>query len=314
MFFMVGCSTKNEVVVQKSLPSWYIKEPQDSSDEFFSVGEGVDKQSSVLEALNTLAQRVSSSIESEFIIKQKVIDGYINKNEATSRIKTQVKKIHFSGYEVLESEELGFKRVATLIKLDKHKELLSLKNSLLQDFSLAQKELDNLNRADIAQKLRVYKGIESRFDDALMRLTFISLLDKNFNQDEYLNKIQFFMNLHKNFMQQLTYKIQNSDNTKIYNSVLSSHLSTKGVKQTQDVSSFDIRLSSNIDKFYSYGFYILKSELIIEILDAKKNIISSNRVMLDSHSSRDYDEALLAQKLEELVRQEGIAKILSLEL
>lgn len=316
VLFIVGCSTKDEVVVQKTLPSWYKNEPLDTKDEFFSVGEGVDKQSSIIEALNNLAQRINTSLESEFVLKQKVIDGYINKTQATSSIKTQVKKIHFSSYEVLESRELGFKRVATLIKLDKLKEALALKNSFLQDFSLTQKELDTLDGLNIAQKLRVYKNIESRFDDALMRLTFISLLDESFNQNEYLNKVQYFMQLHKRFKQQLTYKIENGSNTKLYNPVLASHLSVKGMQQIQGAKSsyLVIRLSSSINRLYSYGFYILKSELIIEVLDAQKNLISSNRVVLDSHSSREYDEASLAQKLEEIIKQDGISKVLSLEL
>ena len=112
-----GCFSKKEIDLrpQKVLPSWYANPLETTSTTLYSTGEGEDREDAVANALSMMASTLSVSIASQFNSKKVVKEGLQNSIDSTvsNEVQSDVKKIRISHYEILNSQEAGFKKDAT---------------------------------------------------------------------------------------------------------------------------------------------------------------------------------------------------------
>lgn len=317
MFFLNGCSNmqmQKELSNKKEMPGWYKNPPKNTATSYFSVGEGINKDNAIADALSSFASTLSVNIESEFTIKQEFRDGFVHSNEeeSLSKIHSSVKNMRLSSYEVIKIENIGFEKTVVLIELDKEKLFLSLDNELKQKLNSTSSEIDSYN---LAKKLSSYKQIKDDLIDIENSLIIMSILNPNFNQKEHLTKAQGLRAKYNKLVSKVSFSIECDSDSKILKSAIISGLSKQKMEvkeSSKDVNTLRIVISSNVKRSQAYGFFIASSATDIVIKDASGNIVGGNKLDILGQSALSYEMAKesVAIKLNDMIKKDGISKII----
>ncbi len=323
IFFLSGCSSKEEraPLLKKELPSWYVNPPKDSKTTLYATGEGRDRKEAVADALNLLASTLSVSIESQFTLQQNVEEGSVTSHQQSSQsqIKSVVERVRISNYEIVDSQEFGFKKYIVLIKSEKQKLFDSLKNELEQKFSAAQKELEFAKESHALRELEIYKKIKTEFVDAQNTLMVMHALQSDFNSLAYLKKAQSFRNLYDEQLSKISFSIVCDDGSKRLQAPIAEGLGLKKIQIKQKSNKrehFNIEVHSKTKESFAYGFNMASSAIEIVVKNAKDTIIGSNKLNITGQSIHNFEMAQesVAMKLDEMIKKEGIGKIIGLDL
>lgn len=322
LLFVSGCSSKEEShMVKKELPSWYVNPPKDSKTTLYATGDGRERKEAIADALNLLASTLSVSVESQFTLQQSVKEGLVTSHQQSSqsRIDSVVDRVRISNYEIVESQEFGFKKYIVLIKSDKQKLFSSLKNELEQKFSAAQKELEFVKESHALRELEIYKKIKIEFADIQNTLMVMQALKSDFDSHSYLKKAQNITSLYDEQLSKISFSITCDDESKRLQAPIAEGLSLKKVQIEQNSNKrehFNIEVRSKTKESFAYGFIMASSAIEIVVKDVKKIIIGSNKLNITGQSIHSFDAAQesIAIKLDEMIRKEGIGKVLGLEL
>ncbi|MFA5233962.1 MAG: LPP20 family lipoprotein [Sulfurimonas sp.] len=322
LFFLAGCTAQKEVEVaqKKVLPSWYVYPPQTTASTLYAIGEGEDRDEAVKNALNMMASTLSVSISSQFDSQKVVHEGLVNTHQSTVVSKTQsdVKKIRISSYEVVESYALGFRNHIVLIKSQKQKLFLSLKNELEQKFILIDAQMKSLHLHHALEQLNIYKKAKYEIKDVPDTLVVMNVLESAYDGKEYLQKIDILNTGYEKLASSITVAIECDAESKNLEAVIREGFNSKGVqvKNGSGNMHFNIVVKSNIQKAFSYGFTLARSAIEISVQDYKGSVVASNKLNIVGQSTQGYEIAKesVAMKLDEMIKKEGIGKITGLDL
>ncbi len=317
-----GCGSEKRVVVAKKqeLPSWYTSSPQTSSTELYSVGEGQTKQDAISNALSMMVSTLSVSISSQFNSKTVIKEGYKSSNQATytNAIQSDVKKIRISNYELLNSKKIGYKRYVVLVKSDKKKLFEGMQKELDQKFHMIESKKKTLINQNTIKKINSYKEFKNSLVDAPNTLIVMSVLDSSFDETVYLKKLEKIEKKYDALVSNLTFSISANSTASNLKSVISKGLSAKRLKIVKGSGRdhFSLHVDSKIQKATSYGFTLARSAIDITIKDYKGVIIGSNKLNIVGQSTQGYKIARenVAFKLGEMIKKEGIAKVIGLKI
>jgi hypothetical protein len=322
LFFILGCSAKDELDLssKKVLPQWYINPPQTSQTRLYSVGEGESKEVALKNALNMMVSTLSVSIESSYNSRKFVQEGRVNTNQldVENKISSSVKKIRISSYELLEYEEVGFRNHILLIQADKSKLFQSLKDELDQDFSIVDAELKSLSLYNALEQLSRYKKIKTKLDDVQDRLIVMSVLDNSFDALIYIKRAQKINSTYEELLSSITFEIHTDSDSKNLEAPIRSALNDKKLKSGSKNANthFKIFIKSDIKKAESLGFTLARSAIEISVKDYKGSIVAGNRLNLVGQSTQGYEIAKqsLSMKFNDMIKKEGIGKVIGLDL
>lgn len=317
-----GCGSQKRVVVaeKKVLPSWYSKPPRSTSTELYALGNGRDKQSAITDALTQMVSTLSVSVSSKFSAKTVVKEGSVNSSRATytDESTSEVKNIRISNYEVLESQSLGFKNYAVLVKSNKQKLFVSMKKEIEQDFKIIEQERVNTQSLNMIKQLSFYKNSIDSLGSLANRLTVMKELDSSFSGDLYLDKAQKIKAAYENLRATITFSIESRGDAKNLIAPIAKGISAKklNIAKGSGAKHFKIYIESDIKRASSYGFTLARSAIVIVIKDYKGNIIGSNKLNITGQSNGSYDVAKesVAVKLNAMIDKEGISKVIGLTL
>ena len=318
IFSACGPQKERIVVKEKSLPAWYFKPPSATDNIIYSVGEGINKQEAIDNALSSLLATLSVSISSKFSAKSIIKEGQVNSKDATyiNETQSEVKKIRISNYEVVEIKKLGFKRYAVLVKVDKRKFFKSLKQELDQKFTAVESWEKRSAKINLLEKLHYYNEVINSFDKLFDTVLVMSVLDNRFDGKYYLNKYEALKNKRDILLKNITFSIVSDD--KAFIAPIAKALAEKKIKiqNIHNKNHFTIIIKTDIQKTKSYGFFILRTEFRFVTKDYKNTIFATNTIELNGHSSQSYNIAKqdLVQKLTRLIHEQSIAKILNLDI
>ncbi len=322
MILFSGCGSSKKMVVaeKKALPAWYTNPPVSNANELYAVGEGQTREGAISNALSMMASTLSISISSDFKSKSVVNEGRINSSQATyiNKIQSSVKKIRISNYELQNSQSIGYKKYIVLVKSNKQKLFLSMKQELDQKFYLIderKKALTNLNAIKRASKYRTFMD---ELDGVQNNLIVMNVLNSSFNGQEYLAKSQAVEKEFGHIVSNLTFSISSNDVARNLESTISKGLSTKKMRITNSggENHFNINLYSHINKARSYGFSLARSSIDVTIKDYKGTVIGSNKLNIVGQSTVGFSQARenVAYKLNEMIKKEGISKVIGLKI
>lgn len=322
LFVMSGCGSDKQMVVaqKKELPSWYSNPPQSANGSLYAVGEGQNKEEAIASALSYMASTLSVSIASQFNSKSVVKEGYNSSNEATytNEIQSDVKKIRISNYELIDAQTMGYKKEIVLIKSDKKKIFESLAHELEQTFALIEQKKNTLSNSNALKKLIFYKETQESLASLPNTLLVMNSLDKSFRGENYLAHAQSLDKEYETLLLSVSFSVEcNSDADKLVSSITKA-LSDKKLKvnKSSDANHFRVILTSNTQQASAYGFTLARSALDINIKDAKGAIIGSNKLNITGQSTQGYAQAKenVAIKLSEMIKKEGIEKVIGLNM
>ena len=317
-----ACSSKKRVEAEaKIVPSWYINQTKSDSNTLYSVGEGEDKASAIANALNNMASTLSVSIESDFTTKSVVRDGLVSsvQRDSTSEIRSKVKKIRISDYQIINTEEFGFLRYLVAIKSDKYKLFTSLNKELNQNFSIIQRKYEEASEFNTLKKLSIYKKAKESLGDVKNTLIVMHSLNAGFDDKAYLSKVLEIENRYESLLSKITFSIDANEDAKNLMDSVANGLSLekyKIIKKSTGKNHFTIRIVSSTSQAASYGFNLARSAISITVKDNDATVIGSNKLNLTGQSTQGYAIAKenVSVKLNAAILENGIANIIGLEL
>ena len=319
LLLLTACGTAKErvVVKEKQLPAWYLKPPASDMHALYGVGEGRDKKEALSNALSSILATLSVSISSQYSAKSVIKEGHINSQDATyvNETQSEVKKIRISNYQIVQSAVLGFKKYAVLVKVDRVKFFKSLRQELDQDFT--ELEIwEQKKKGTVLQKLAFYNRVANKMADLKNRLTVMSVLNDSFDPKPYLQKYETLLSRRDQLLKNITFWVV--ADYRALAAPIEKGLSEKKfrIKRVNNHSHFTVFIKSSMQQAKSYGFYIVRSEIRLETKDAYGTQIAANILHITGNSSQSFSIAKqdVVKKLNQLVVQKGVAKILNLNI
>ena len=318
--FTACSSAKRVEIAQKSLPSWYENPPRSSGSELYAVGEGRSKKEAINNALSLLASTLSVSISSTFNAKTVVKEGRVNSSDATyiNQTQSEVKKIRITNYELLNAEQLGFKRFAVLIGANKKSLFRGLKDALDQQFMLIYSQEKAVKNENPLRQLAFYHNSLESLKDMQNRLSVMKVLNKGFDTTSYVSKRNHLQQEYNLLLNKITFFVNAEPSSQRFIPALTSGITKQKfqIRKRRDAYHFSVFLNAKIVKVKAYGFSIARMEISFTTKDYKNRVIATNLIHIDGQSSQGYSVALqdLVKKLNAEIEKEGIFKILNLNI
>lgn len=316
-----GCGSQKRVVVKsKELPSWYTTPLKSTSSTLYGVGEGESRDDAVTNALNAMVSTLSVSISSEFITKSVVKDGAQESYRSTSvnEVRSSLKKIRIGSYDVVKSEQIGFKKYIALVKSDKRKLFESLKDELDQKFKIIDDKRADVQKYNAIKQLNIYKEAKESVADVPNTLIVMKVLQNSFDDSIYLRKLKEVEQRYEQLLSSITFSVSGNLQAENLTAPIRKGLSEKKftLKQSSGNMHFQVYISAKAQNAFSYGFNLVRSAIEITVKDYNGAIIGSNKLNITGQSTQGYEVAKenVAAKLNAMVEKEGIAKVIGLEL
>lgn len=322
LLFLSGCTTKKEVDLtqKKVVPTWYATPPQTTSTTLYSIGEAQNKKEAIVDALNNMASTLSVSIASQFNSKEVVQDGVVSTHQLTAlnEIQSDVKKLRISHYEVLDSKELGFRKYIVLIKSDKQKLFNSLKNELDQKFAFIDKRRETANRYHAIKQLNIYNKAKTDIADVENTLIVMNVLNESFDSKDYVDKVEAVNSDYSKLLSSITFGVKSNVEARNLEAPIRNGLSAKKlqIKYSTGKKYFIITITSKIEKADAYGFTLARAAINIIVKDHRGSVVGSNKLNIVGQSTQGYNIAKenVAIKLNEMIKKDGIGKVIGLDL
>lgn len=320
LFWGCGSQKSIDLTPKTEVPPWYANPPQTTSATLYAIGEGQNREEAIANGLSMMASTLSVSIASQFNSKELVKEGLINSYQSTvsNEIQSDVKKLRISHYELLKSQEFGFRKYAVLLKSDKQKLYESLKNELDQKLTLIDKQKESLHQYDVIKQLGIYKKSKSDIADVPYTLIVMNVLNGSFESKDYLDKIEAINSDYERLLSGITFSISSDAESKNLQAPISRGLSAEKlqIKNSSGSKHLNITIKSKIEKASSYGFTLARSAIEIAVKDNKGSVIGSNKLNITGQSTQGYEIAKesVAVKLNEKIKKEGIGKVIGLDL
>lgn len=322
LLVLTGCSSKKRVVSPvKTLPIWYTSPQISNTNTLYALGEGEDKNEAIANALSTMLATLSVSIESEFNTKSVVRDGSVSsmQTDSTNEIRTKVQKLRISDYQIIHAQEFGFQNFLAAIKSDKKKIFSSLNKEITQKIDIIQRKYEESLKYNLLKQLSLYKEAKDSTSSMKNILLVMNSLNPSFNDSRYLSQIFEIEKRYEDLLSQITFSITSNQDAKILRPSISNGLSLdkyKIVRKTNTQNHFNIFIKSVTSKARSYGFNLARSAISIVVKNHKGVVVGSNKLNITGQSTQGYAIAKenVAMKLNAKIIEDGIAKIIGLEL
>ncbi|MEA1982461.1 MAG: LPP20 family lipoprotein [Campylobacterota bacterium] len=317
-----GCGAEKKVVVSKPkmIPTWYSYPPKSNATELYALGEGKNQKDAITNALTQMASTLSVSVSSSFNAKTVVKEGMQNSSQGTYTNETlsRVQEIRISSYELVQSKSLGFKRYAVLVKSNKKSLFLSMKQEIEQNFSIIEKEEVQVKKSNTIEQLAFYREKKVSLESLPNTLIVMNVLNPGFDGDEYIRKTQNIGWSYQDIVQNISFWINSNSEASNLKAPIAKGISDKHlkIKNSKGEMHFNISIDAKIEKADSYGFVLARSEINIVTKDYKGSVVGSNTLSLVGQSSQGYGVAKqdLAYKLNAMIKKDGIAKVLGLDI
>lgn len=299
----------------EKLPSWYLQQKQNNSENLYGVAEGATQEEATRFALADAASRLLVTISSTSNLIREENQNSINE-EMRQNVRQNVEKIEFSNFEIsnsARSENKFYNEVkinrSTFIK--DHQEKLNLIEKKLDNLAQnsatqnpIQKRSNLIKSQALAKELELYARIlhGAGFNINLSeKLSRVAKIENEMNKN--LDKIEFF------------FEISSPQNlTKIIRAALNKEkIAVAKKKDSKNPNQIIIAISSEQKTTEVYGSFITKVKLnfsnsLEEKILASSSVEISGSSVIDKEES--YDAAL--KNLEEKIASDGILKIVGI--
>ncbi len=316
---MSGCGGAKRVEIEKEpLPSWYINPPQSNKEYLYAVGEGKDKKEALANALSDMVATLGVSISSEYNAKTVVKEGFESTKNATykNEVNAKVQEIRISNYELLNFKKLGFKRYGVLVRSDKNKLFQNLYSDIKHRFEAINSK--DLSKYNALEKLAFYRDSLHSLSHLQNTLMVMSSLNSSFDSSDFLAQYAQLKKRYETQLAKISFSIKPTRKAKALASVISKGLTKKHftIAKRMDENHFTVYIEMKVEYADAYGIALAQSTVDFVTKDYKNKIVSANTLNITGQSSQGYKIAKqnVAKKLNQLVEEQGIGKILNLDI
>lgn len=318
-FFISGCGSSARVEIEKEpLPSWYTNPPVSDRDYLYAIGEGKDKKEALANALSDMVATLGVSISSEYNAKTVVKEGLSTSKEATykNEVNAKVQEIRISNYELLNFKKLGFKRYAVLVRSDKNKLFQNLYSDIKHRFEAIDSK--DLSKYNALEKLAFYRDSLHSLSHLQNTLMVMSSLNSSFDPSDFLAQYTQLKKRYETQLAKISFSIKPTRKAKALAPVISKGLTKKHftIAKRMDKNHFTVYIEMKVEYADAYGIALAQSTIDFVTKDYRNKIVSANTLNITGQSSQGYKIAKqdVAKKLNQLVEEQGIGKILNLDI
>lgn len=282
-----GCISERQHKVL-SYPSWYTKSYQDTDIMLYATAESDSEKEATTLALNTIASKISVSIESSYSsTTNSSFDAYSKSTQ--QNIKHSVKKIDFTSYKVLNKEKISNGNFVVLVQVNKNILARSLQFKIENDIKQYQMILSD-RYSNIISKLKRYKNIRQNIINTQSSIYILQSLDNVSETKKYLSQINRLTNKIDSFTNGIKFKLTENQFGKDFTEVLSSLITKKGFTIVNSKPDINLNLTVSKTKINSLGYKILKVTIDIEAKD-KKRVIGREKIVVGGKSIANFEQA-----------------------
>ena len=266
--FLNGCTSTSPSVkakqIKQEIPSWITTPKNSTSKYMYGVSIGVDRQSAIKSALVNMVSKLGVSIESSFQSKQEVHNYYEN-NLVINNIKANVSKIKVSNYEVVKSQQIGYKEFAVMIKTDKRKFLNGLDKEIKSKEKSMKFRLNSLKEEDILRRYNVKKMLSLEVDFLKANIIVLSELDKKYDAKKYFDFIDRVKQEFIEEQKRLSFYVYGDKKSIGFVNDIKNYLTKQGFRlsSTKTITSVLVQLRTieNIEKNSYMSIAVLKVDI-----------------------------------------------------
>ncbi len=320
LLLLSGCSEKKRVVAApKTLPQWYANPPASTPQTLYAIGEGSERDEAVAHALSNMASTLSVSVSSQYESVTTERQGTRNNYDksVTSAVQSEVAKIRISNYEVLQSEEYGFREFLVLISASRSALFEGIKNDLDQQFAQFKLSEKNLKNANALKRLKFYLHVKEELSHLSDTLNVLKALRQSFDAASYLDEKARLdgarMALHKS----VSFEVRAPKEDAGLATSLEAGISKASFQLSRSGGSghFVVEVSSSAERAEAQGFTLARTAIALQVRDANGVVVGSNKLSLIGQSTQGYAIAKqnVAYKLSVMIEKEGIEKVLGID-
>lgn len=305
-----GCASKERVEVPpKALPQWYVAPPASDARSLYAVGEGESREAAIVDALGQLRSmlgvRVASRFESVARERQGSISDY--QKETHSEVSSVAAALTIARYEIVEVHEHAFRSFMVLLRAERAELMRSFKGEIEASLEALAQTLQTPTLEALIALKALQADFEMRFE---AQLTALTTLDAEDAAQRYKERYGSMRAQIEAFEKQFSFALSTQDVA--LSSVVRAALSQKGYRVADRTAGHTIRIASDYERTYAYGFYIVRARIELQTLDGDARVLRSNTAALIAQNAQSEGAAMqeIAQKLSQKIEAEGIEALL----
>lgn len=287
---LLGCTTM--AASAKGLPAWVESPPADSASHYFGIGQGKSIANATQSALESVAGKLMTEVESDLTIATQVQDN-VAKSEVASQIRSQVAKTNLANYSVEATEKDG-KDYFILIKVEKAAVLQANQDALKELMSELNAYFTRLDeRGSLAVKDDA-KGVGEKIRQARSKALISRSLNPNYDHTGISNTLRSYENKLSQKVANQTIYISSSPALKNLAQKIANQLTNEGYtvtlnKPTQPAPT--IHLNGNFREFEQFQQKHVAANAAVRVTDEFNKALYTSEVVLSGASMMSYDSA-----------------------
>ena len=169
-----GCikmpTSKDGKHTASSIPNWYLKAPQNSSEYIYGTGESNSIDNAKNEALNNMSARLVTSVGSSLKSTTKSSSDGTYSKDVSKQLKVEVQKIRFANATIEKNAVVG-NNFYVLAKVDR----IELFNTKKKDFNVLNTRIDTrYKQLESMPKLEKINGLSQLYPNLIKAKNYLS--------------------------------------------------------------------------------------------------------------------------------------------
>ena len=196
--FFVACggATPAAKPASATLPSWYLNPQQSDSSTYYAVGEGANKNEAKLNALNTIAGEISTSVSSS--IDSSSSSNTTDAGEVVSKqvkidLKSSVEKIKFTSAKVIENS-FSNGTFYSYVSVDRTTLFNALNKEFEVKYNKAASLWSHMEKHGVFEVFKSGKKLNSLIAKAMPQLSILKAVNSDFDQATYTANLETIQN------------------------------------------------------------------------------------------------------------------------
>ena len=268
--------SENKVSISENIPNWFYAPPTDNNY-FYGAGEGRNIQEAKNSALNFIAGEIQTSLSSNFSSVSTYSKGDLGADyyqSAKNEIKTEIQKIDFTNIKTIKVTKVN-NLFYVLVKIEKTQLFNNLKKEFLKNDKQIDNNLNNIKNYSPLEKLKIVENTTPLIKKGLSQITILSILNPNFNGDNYVDKYLNYLNIKNKIIHNLTFAVNTNS---IFGEAVMEVLNQKGYKVANN-GDIKIELSKHLNFTTPYGMGVLRGEITLKMVLNNKILYSDKFII-----------------------------------
>lgn len=279
-------------VYSKGLPAWFQTPPSDNADTLFGIGQGTSLQTATQSALESIAGKIMTEVESDMTIATQVQDNVAN-SQVASQVRSQVAKTNLANYTV-EAQQKDGKDFYVLVKVNQKAVWQANQDALKELEAEIDAYFDDLQSKSTLSVSEDQSAITDKIHLARSKALISRSLNPNYDHTTISNKLRGYQDRLKKKVANNAIYITGSADLKALAQRVANQLTNEGYTVTLTPSNNNatvIYLEGSFREYDQFNQKHVTARAVIRVTDEFKKPIYTKEVVLNGSSLMSYDSA-----------------------